>query len=69
MFNENRPEKTVDHSYVLKLVRELMESGSLQNRKYQRVATKANEIGVLVEVTVNPEQSVRNLKIVIGKWI
>lgn len=47
--------KNVDHSCMLKLVKKFIKTGP-------SVATDANEIEILGEVTINPEQSVSNLE-------
>lgn len=54
VFNENRPKKNVDDSFVTNIVKKYIEMRSVQNRKHQReqsVAIEANEIGNLGMVT------------------
>lgn len=59
VFYKYHSEKNVDHSYVIKLVKNFMEIASVQNRKCQRgisVVTGANKIWVLGEIAIIPEQ-------------
>lgn len=69
LFNNNHPNKNVNHSYVTKIVQKFSDTGSVCNKKIQMqrvVRNEAVEVAVLGHVELDHTQSTRQLAEVSG---
>jgi hypothetical protein len=62
-FNRRHPENSLNHKYVLELIRKFFETGSVNNKKRdgKRVINDLTQIEVLGHVAAAPQSSVREL--------